>query len=190
MKIRELFKKTIAILSVILLAISASAIQVAAAEEPSIEFTYVPAFGSFDYLYGNVTGVNLNDVDVAVYIYVSGWWVKPYFDTPLTYISGDGTWYSDITTGGIDEQATRIRAYLLPKGYNPPLADGIQDLPKSLDAKKLAVVEVERKPPIPVPTPITTPFPSAKESPGILTAGGIFAFAIALIFLRSRKKDK
>jgi hypothetical protein len=31
----------------------------------------------------------------------------------------DGRWSRDITTGGQDERATAIMAYLLPAGYTP-----------------------------------------------------------------------
>jgi len=43
-----------------------------------IEFTYVPPYGSFEDLSGKVTGVKPADYRVAVYIYVEGWWNKPY----------------------------------------------------------------------------------------------------------------
>ncbi len=114
---------------------------------PEIEFTYLPPYGSFENLKGRVKGIkNPSDYNVAVYIYVAGWWTKPYWDEPLTPVNPDGSFVCDITTGGIDEQATRIRAYLLPKGYIPPLARGEATLPEELEHKKIAVVEAERSP--------------------------------------------
>lgn len=90
--------------------------------EPGIEFTYIPPHGSFNNLKGKVTGVNPSDYRIAVYIYVSGWWTKPYWNRPKTSISSNGSWICDITTGGNDEFATVIRAYLIKATYDPPLA--------------------------------------------------------------------
>lgn len=114
--------------------------------EPTIEFTYVPSYGSFDDLKGQVWHVNPNDYKVAVYIYVSGWWTKPYWNDPLTSINIDGSWVCDITTGGVDETATKISAYLLPNGYNPPLMGGEATLPQELDDNAVAKVETTRSP--------------------------------------------
>jgi exo-beta-1,3-glucanase (GH17 family) len=88
---------------------------------PTIEFTYVPPYGSFDNLRGQVNHVKPADYRVVVYIQVaSNWWIKPYWLSPLTIIQPDGSWVCDITTGGIDETATEITAYLVHVGYNPP----------------------------------------------------------------------
>lgn len=97
-----------------------------------IEFTYVPPFGSYDDLQGSVTGVDPDDYKVAVYINVSGWWTKPSSAQPLTPINGDGSWICDVTTGGIDECATEIAAFLVPNGYSPPPASGQQCLASEL----------------------------------------------------------
>lgn len=68
---------------------------------PVIEFTYAPPYGSFQNLEGQVWHVKPSDYKVAVYIYVAGWWTKPYWDRPLTTIQSDGSWICDITTGGV-----------------------------------------------------------------------------------------
>ncbi|MEA1865919.1 MAG: dockerin type I domain-containing protein [Euryarchaeota archaeon] len=115
------------------------------ASTPAIKFTYVPAYGSFDDLKGQVWNVTPADYKVAVYIYVSGWWTKPTFAEPLTSVQGDGNWRCDITTGGVDQYATRIKAYLVPDGYTPPKMDGTQTLPEELDQNSVASVEVIRK---------------------------------------------
>ncbi len=130
--------------------------------EPAIEFTDVPPYGSFndhkpdggpDDLKGKVSHVKPKDYKVAVYIYVpdippvSGWWTKPTFATPLTSIACDGTWRTDIMTGGVDETATKIVAYLVPNGYSPPLAEGMVSLPSELDSESVPRVEKTRMPP-------------------------------------------
>jgi hypothetical protein len=56
-----------------------------------------------------------------VYIKVrGGWWTKPYWSTPLSPIEEDLTWTCDITTGGVDEEATEVCTFLVPDTYTPP----------------------------------------------------------------------
>ncbi len=92
---------------------------------PTITFTSVPPFGSLTnkVLSGSVNCVAPASFKVAVYIYVSGWWTKPTFANPLTNIKSDGTWSTTIVTGGFDELATQIAAFVLPVGSQSP-ADG------------------------------------------------------------------
>jgi hypothetical protein len=113
---------------------------------PTIEFIHVPSLGSFEDLKGQVWHVRPSDYRIAVYIYVSGWWTKPTFSNPLTAIRVDGSWTTDITTGGTDEDATRIVAFLVPNGYNPPLISGGETLPDELDQSAVAKVELNRNP--------------------------------------------
>ena len=89
---------------------------------PTIEFTYVPPIGSNENLRGKVSGVAALQNRVVVYIRVNDvWWVKPTLANPLTSISVTGSWVTDITTGGIDEQATEIRAYVVSSSYDADL---------------------------------------------------------------------
>ncbi len=114
--------------------------------EPYIGFTHVPPIGSFENLEGEVLHVYPSDHRVAVYIYVSGWWTKPTFTDPLTTIQNNGSWTTDITTGGNDEQATRVAAYLVTEDYSPPLMSGGATLPAELDQNAVAKVEANRSP--------------------------------------------
>ncbi|MBM3321506.1 MAG: T9SS type A sorting domain-containing protein [Candidatus Eisenbacteria bacterium] len=101
----------------------------------SIEITSVPVWGSEDDLRGRVHRVSPSAYKIAVYILVAkagGWWVKPTAESPLTPILPDSTWSTDITTGGIDPFATRIIAFLVPSGYNPPRCDPCSLLADSL----------------------------------------------------------
>jgi hypothetical protein len=113
---------------------------------PTIEFTYVPPYGSFENLKGQVWHVKPADYKVAVYIKVGslGWWTKPYWSTPLTVIQSDGSWICDITTGGTDKKATEIVAFLVPNGYSPPSMSGGSTLPSELDENTLAKVITTR----------------------------------------------
>lgn len=111
-----------------------------------IAFTSVPPYGSFDDLLGNVMCAEPETHKIAVYIYVSGWWTKPTSQDPLTTINSDGTWTTDITTGGLDHQATKIAAFLVPSNYFPPLIGGAQELPTDLFDNAVAEAMVEREP--------------------------------------------
>ena len=111
---------------------------------PSMEFAYVPPYGSSNNLFGQVLHVNTDDYKVAVYIYVGGWWTKPTFANPLTNIGLDGSWECDITTGGNDVLATQIVAFLVPKDYSPPPMSGAQTLPSALDQNSVARTEIAR----------------------------------------------
>ena len=92
---------------------------------PSIKITSVPPFGSGGYASGRVSGVDPSEYFVALYIFVQGtWWMKPWSFAAETPISPDGTWSGDITTGGVDQDATAIAAYLLPVGDDVPSALG------------------------------------------------------------------
>jgi hypothetical protein len=93
---------------------------------------------------GRVYCVNPDDYKIAVYIYVSGWWTKPYWAWPLTTIQSDGAWATNITTGGNDPYATRLGAFLVPNGYNPPPMSGGVELPAELYQNAVAYKTVER----------------------------------------------
>lgn len=120
-------------------------VKVNASDNPIIEFTYVPPCGSFENLEGQVSNVTPGDYKVAVYIRVDGgWWNKPTWANPLTPIQSDGSWSCDITTGGHDQDATEIIAYLVPNGYTPPQMSGQCALPAELDENSVAKVKTMR----------------------------------------------
>lgn len=103
-------------------------------EEPGIAIDGVSPYGDPDgYVWGHVVGIDPQNYSVAVYINArGGWWTKPYWDEPLTPINSDFTWDCDITTGGVDEEATEICAFLVPNDYAPPSMSGQSDLPLEL----------------------------------------------------------
>ncbi|MCB2181338.1 MAG: hypothetical protein KQH63_04900 [Desulfobulbaceae bacterium] len=115
--------------------------------DAEIVFLYVPLYGSFDNLSGQIWHVDPNEYKVSVYIRIgSSWWTKPYFAAPLTSIECDGTWSCDITTGGIDEQANTIAAFLVPKEYVPPPVGGASVLPAEISENSIASAEITRTP--------------------------------------------
>jgi len=122
-------------------------VQTAATATPTLEFTSVPPYGSSEDLRGRVRNLtNPNGYKIAVYIFIegAGWWTKPRFDQSLVTILPDSTWNADITTGGSDINATRIRAFLLPQGVVPPISAGLGCLPDTLDTISKAQAFVER----------------------------------------------
>ncbi|MBV7327386.1 hypothetical protein KFU94_03830 [Chloroflexi bacterium TSY] len=112
---------------------------------PAIEFVDVPIYGSVDNLNGQVWHVPPGGYRVVVYIRVAGnWWIKPYETQPHTIILPDGRWTCDITTGGRDQYADKIVAYLIPSNYDPPIILGRPILPLELDKNAVARTEVLR----------------------------------------------
>jgi hypothetical protein len=103
---------------------------------PTIQLNFVPAIGSTEDLTGSILHVKPSDHKVAVYIRVgAGWWSKPTFASPLVEIHVDGSWTCDITTGGADETASEMAAFLVTNGYQPPTANGTATLPIALNGK-------------------------------------------------------
>ena len=104
----------------------------------SITITNVAPLGEMGKVSG-VVGAGIKNYKVAVLISVYGsWWTKPYFSKPLTSI-GSGKWSTIFTTGGIDEDAEEVRAYLIPKGVTPPIVDG-SDIPSFYNSYDYASV--------------------------------------------------
>lgn len=113
----------------------------------TLEFTNVPAYGSYVNLKGIVRNADAEKVRIAVYIRVDGgWWTKPYWDSPATAIAPDGSFSVNITTGGHDEQANEIAAFVIPGEYYPPGLRGEPELPAELVQKAVARASVTRAP--------------------------------------------
>lgn len=111
---------------------------------PNLVFTFVPAMGSAEYLQGRVDCVDPSMHKVAVYVFVQGWYTKPYYDAPSTVIRADGTWTANIVTGGADACATKIAAFVLPNSVETPIIGGGQALPPSLGSDAVAQTIIER----------------------------------------------
>ena len=100
---------------------------------PNLVFTHVPAWNSFERLEGKVFNLDPATHCVAVCIELHGtWWTKPLWATPCVAIRADGTWDCTITTGGSDEKATTIAAFVLESTCSPPLLGGQPELPREL----------------------------------------------------------
>jgi hypothetical protein len=112
----------------------------------SIFFTSVPPYGSFNDLHGIVHGVNPANYRVAVFINVNGagWFTKPTCAAPLTMIQPDGTWTADITTGGSDQDAIQIAAYVVPANFNQPCVTNVFCIPDAVGQPAIANTLVTR----------------------------------------------
>jgi hypothetical protein len=113
------------------------------AQEPSIEITQVPAYGSYEHLRGRVSNVTPSDYHVAAYNFLEGlgWYIKPTLDAPCTPIAADDTFEVNVTTGGVDQLAHRYAVFLVPLATSCPTAFGSEYLPDELDGRPSAFVE-------------------------------------------------
>ena len=85
------------------------------------------------YAYGTAFCYEPSEYVVVVYILVrGGWWTKPYWAWPSTEIAIDHTWRCDIITGGVDQEATKVAAFLVPKDFEIPLRSGQSELPQEI----------------------------------------------------------
>ena len=112
-----------------------------------ILITNLPAYGSTDNLGGVVLGADPAACRVAVFINVPpyGWYSKPTCAQALTPIQPDGSWSADITTGGVDTNATRIAALLVSTNYDQPCVLGEPFLPTNVFSQAMASAVVTRE---------------------------------------------
>lgn len=116
---------------------------------PGILITNLPPYGSTSNLAGIILGSDPHDCRVAVLTYSSaaGWNTKPYCSAPLTVIEPEGSWVTDITTGGSDSNATRIAALLVSPNFSCPCVQGASFLSTNLISQALASAIVTRPSP-------------------------------------------
>jgi len=112
------------------------------AKKPTISFDYTPSYNNrLKNLKGRVENVTWKNYGVAVFIYVNGWYNKPYNNKPLTQINNNGKWVCDITTKGGDHKAKQIAAFLVPNDYKIPILNGSDILPKELYNYPYTIIE-------------------------------------------------
>lgn len=119
------------------------------AATPRVVITNLPPYNSTNDLAGTALNANSATQAVAVFIYVPGYgWVsKPNCAQPLTPIQPDGSWTTDITTGGADPTATRVAALLVSTNYSETCVLGLPNLPTNVYAQALASAIVTRQEP-------------------------------------------
>jgi hypothetical protein len=115
-------------------------------DTPIIQFTSVPPWGSNLPLVGQALNITPADYRVAVFIFIPGlgWYTKPTCASPLTIIQPNGTWSTNITTGGVDDTATRITAYLVPQSFSHPCVLNSDGIPATVVQQSVAEVTTTR----------------------------------------------
>jgi hypothetical protein len=95
---------------------------------PRIEFSSIPRTGSSSSVSGRVCGVsNTSEYRIVLFNYVAGaggWWIKPTFAEPKTFINSNGTW-----SNGFEDDGTKVTACLIPKDVTPYAAAGVGEIP-------------------------------------------------------------
>jgi uncharacterized protein (TIGR03437 family) len=157
MKIPEvahnLFRSFLAIVLMIAL-LSSSPVATRAArgqtDSPGLVITSIPDYGSTSatILRGRVTNISpdkYGDYKLAVMVAIEGlgYYSKPFCNPLFTAINSDGAWSANIVTGGVDELATTIVAYLMRAGFQTTCVLGGSDL-SSFDREAVAKVVINR----------------------------------------------
>ena len=111
---------------------------------PAIQITGVPAYGTNGSMTGTVSGVDYTQYCVSPYIQIegAGWWTKPTFAAPTVAIDPNGTFSANVTSGGVDDQATIYYAAVVPIGSTTPSDSGAPSAPVISDS--VASTSLER----------------------------------------------
>ena len=113
--------------------------------DPQLIFTTLPSIGSHENLVGRVLNLDVSDHSVVVYITVNGRiWVKPTAANHLSQIGNNGTFVTDITTGGVDSSAQIVSAFVVPDTYRPPILLGATAFPQELHDNSVLELSVDR----------------------------------------------
>jgi len=95
---------------------------------------------------GRVTGVNPQEYKIAPLIFLPdmGYFSKPYCTATTTALASDGSFSVLLTTGGVDELATRITLLLVPAGATVPCCTGTSGIPAGLEALAVTRIDIRR----------------------------------------------
>ncbi len=112
---------------------------------PTIEFTYIPPIGSTEEVRAKTTDVDVTKYGVSMIIKVVGtYWTKPFWSTPITPFSPNGTWQNRYATGGQDPMAEQIILYVVPLDYAIPLLSGQTRIPQEIEDHAIAKAVTNR----------------------------------------------
>ena len=92
----------------------------------SIELSKVPEYGETvnTTLLGKIDADDPESYKIMVFIYLAErWWLKPSWQSPYCKIDKEGNWKCNINTRMLDEKATKIIAFVLPKDVMIDLRD-------------------------------------------------------------------
>jgi uncharacterized protein (TIGR03437 family) len=120
------------------------------ARGPVIQITSVPQYGSVPgTITGTVTGAAPQDYKIATLIFLSGqgWFSKPYCTSTATAFGSDGSFSVLLTTGGVDQFATRIALLVVPSPIAINCYTGVAGIPDELLQQAVAQVIIDRSNP-------------------------------------------
>lgn len=117
---------------------------------PTIHISSAPSYGdSSTWVSGKAVHVSPDDHHISMYIHIKNnnrWYMKPFASTPYFIFQPDGNWRSPMATGGMDFIADKIRVYLFPGSYIPPIVYESFDLPAEFENQGLSKMEIFRTP--------------------------------------------
>ena len=95
----------------------------------------MPPFGTKATLRRQVTSANLEDYRLYLVIFIPGYGfvTKPTCAKPLVGFDAHGAFEAAIVSGGVDEFATEIHGFLVPKTIDIPCINGAECVPKELE---------------------------------------------------------
>ena len=104
--------------------------------KPKIIFTQIPPYGNkIINIKGFLNNINCDDYYIAVYIYIDGWYSRPYLNKLKTQINPDNTFICDITTGYNDHIATMIAVFVFDNFFDPVALNGEKSINESIIKK-------------------------------------------------------
>lgn len=108
---------------------------------PQVIIDSLPPYGVWGgYLSGHVVNIDPSQYKALCFIDAwSGWWTKPYWAWPDTYLTGNGYFSCYTTTGGVDHRATGFAVFIVPINYSTPKAYG-GGIPSQLYTDAIAYV--------------------------------------------------
>ena len=137
-----------------------------------ISFTTIPAYGDTSTpLQGKISGFSSpTNYAIAPLIFVEGlgWYSKPTCAETTVPVQSDGTWSAAIVTGGVDQTAIRIAAFLVPAATIVACTTGTPGLPSI--SESVAHLVIDR----PNPNARTIDFAGYKWQVKANSAGKIF----------------
>jgi hypothetical protein len=118
---------------------------------PMVHLTFIPPWKAQPAeLIGRVWHVDPQDYRIVVYLYAwhKQWWIKPRADDYILVINPtDCSFRCQITTGGVDQLATRYAVFLIPENFAPDTCLPCTDpIPQRMYDSSAAYVEYDRDP--------------------------------------------
>lgn len=114
---------------------------------PDIQITSLPTYGAVPgSLSGRVVGVSPTAYSVTALVFISGlgFYTKPFCSATTTPLAADGSFNVLLTTGGIDQYATRIAILVMPASATVPCYLAEPGVPAALEQQAVAETLISR----------------------------------------------